>query len=120
MKHLSAIISLLILQGCASSMSPSTFIVELPNATVSRYIDKAEYADKEANGECTLRVTNRKYVAPVGMTVHGDVRNGARGVDEWVGADSGNAYTINNFEWIIVDDEGTTQLTIYFDTLLCK
>ena len=56
----------------------------------------------------------------MGMTVHGDVRNGSRGVDEWVGADSGNAYTINNFEWIIVDDEGATQLTIYFDTLLCK
>ena len=37
-------------------------------------------------------------------------RNGALGIDEWVKADGGNAYSLVNFEWISVGDKDKTQL----------
>ena len=114
------VISLLLLQACATSMSPNLFIDEFPKATESKYIDKAISKNEVATGNCTVLVENRKYVAPIGFTVQGDVNNGASGVDEWVITDKGNAYTINNYEWVSVGDEGTTQLIVHFNTLLCK
>lgn len=116
------IISFLLLQACATSMAPSEFIEAFPKATKSKYIDKASFKNKSATENCTVLVEGRKYVAPIGFTVQGDVENGATGVDEWVSTDKGNAYTINNFEWVTVavGDEAATQLIVYFNTLLCN
>ena len=105
--------TVIIIQACATSMTPSQFIQALPSATSAEYM-------KRTSNNCQVLKENRKYVAPIGFTVKDDVDNGAKGVDEWVVADGGNAYTINNFEWITVDASGATQLTIYFDTLLCE
>ncbi len=101
-------------------MSPSKFIDEFPKSTNSSYISKANLNNELANGKCKLLVENRKYIAQIALSVQGDVISGARGVDEWVEADSGNAYVLNNFEWISVGDQGVTQLVVYFDTLYCK
>lgn len=114
------LILLLLLQACATSMSPSVFIEEFPKATKSKYIDKVTSENAVTTENCNLLVENRKYVAPIGFTANDDVSNGAIGVDEWVSADKGNAYTINNFEWVSIGDQGVAQLIIYFNTLLCK
>ncbi len=116
----SLFILLIFLQSCATSMSPTTFINEFPKATKNKYIDKADSKHEIENGSCKTLVENRKYVAPIGFTVHGDVSNAANGVDEWVNADKGNTYLINNFEWVSVGDQGATQLIVYFNTLYCK
>lgn len=114
------LISILLLQACATSMSPALFMQEFPEATNSKHIDKAALKNEIETGNCTVIAENRKYVAPIGFTVQGDVNNGAKGVDEWVTTDKGNAYAIDNFEWVSVGDQGTTQLIIHFDTLSCK
>ena len=111
---------ILLFQGCATSMSPNQFIDSFPSSTTSHYMKIAVSKNRVAEGECSVLVENRKYVAPIGLTVEGDVDNGAQGVDEWVSADGGNSYTLNNFEWVSVGDQGTTQLIVYFDTMLCK
>lgn len=114
--------SVLVVSGCVSSMTPSQFNESFPKATSSKSYDKSSSVEAISTGECKLLVENRKYTAPIGATVNGDVRNGAVGVDEWVKADKGNAYTINNYEWatIPVKDHTVTQLIVYFNTLLCK
>ena len=106
--------------GCATSRTPSQFIDEFPNKTSSDFYDSLKGNKAVSNGKCKLLVKGRKYVAPVGFTVNNDMKNGAIGIDEWVQADGGNAYILNNFEWVSVGEDGTTQLLIYFDTLLCE
>jgi hypothetical protein len=106
--------------GCASSMTPNEFNEKFPKATMSQYFDHSTARDAIAFGKCKLLVAGRKYTSPIGFTVVGDVDNGAEGVDQWVKVDNGNAYTINNFEWISVGNKGVTQLIIYFDTMLCE
>ena len=103
-------------------MSPSQFSESFPKATTSKYYAKPLADAETLSGKCSVVVKDRKYVAPIGMTVNGDVRNGAVGVDEWVKADKANAYTINNYEWISVTtgQDYATQLVLYFDTLLCQ
>ena len=46
--------------------------------------------------------------------------NGAKGIDEWVEIDGGNAYVLKSFKWIRVDESGATQLDLEFDTMICK
>jgi hypothetical protein len=65
-------------------------------------------------------VRGREYVAPIALTVKGDLRNAATGIDEWVKIDGGNAYVLISYKWITVDNEGSTQLHIKFDTMLCE
>ena len=100
-------------------MPPSQFIETFPQATTSRYYDTASFRDAISSGECNIIVENRRYVAPIGLTVGQDVANGAVGVDEWVEIDNGNAYSINNFEWVTVGSDYGTQLILEFNTLLC-
>ncbi len=95
------------------SMTPTQFLDSFPTATNSYFYDPSD-----TTVDCVAMVKGRKYVAPIGMFIFDDVRYGARGVDEWVQADHGNAYSINNYEWKTVHD-GATQLIIYFDTLWC-
>ena len=119
MKRLLFLISFVFI-GCATSMPPSQFLQEFPITTNTKFYDRQNADDAIDGGKCKLLIDGRKYVAPIGSTVHGDMKNGAIGVDEWVQADGGNAYALNNFEWISVGDLGTTQLVIYFDTMLCE
>lgn len=106
--------------SCATSMTPSQFNEEFPKSTQAQYYDRASANEAISNGKCKLLVEDRKYTSPIGLTVNNDVENGGRGVDEWVLADNGNSYTVNNFEWISVGDQGTTQLIVHFDTLACN
>ncbi len=109
------------LAGCiAMSMTPSQFNESFPKAANSKFYDSQSSKEAIARGECKVLVEGRKYVSPQGSTVDGDVKNAALGVDEWVKADNGNAYSIRNFEWIPVGDVSGTQLTVHFDTMHCK
>lgn len=112
--------SALAIAGCATSMTPGQFNERFPRTTSSKFYDKISSNEAISAGECKLLVENRKYTSPIGLTLHGDVKNGGVGVDEWVKVDKGNSYTVNNFEWISVGDQGATQLIVYFNTLLCK
>jgi hypothetical protein len=113
--------AVLLLAGCATSMTPSQFNESLPKATKSKFYDRVASTQAISNGECRLRVGGRKYTAPMGLSVSDDLKNGALGIDEWVKADGGNAYSLANFEWITIPiDKGyATQLVVYFDTLQC-
>jgi hypothetical protein len=62
----------------------------------------------------------RNYAAPVGSTVKGDLKNGARGIDEWITVDSGNAYELISYNWLTIDKDGSTQLHLEFNTMLCE
>ncbi|WP_156404599.1 hypothetical protein [Curvibacter sp. PAE-UM] len=106
--------------GCATSMTPNQFNESLPKTTSSKFYDRIPAAEAISKGQCRLLVSNRKYTAPIGFTVTGDLENGAQGIDEWVKSDGGNAYSVANFEWISVGDKGTTQLILLFDTLQCR
>ncbi|MGK0392020.1 MAG: hypothetical protein ACJA0B_000163 [Alcanivorax borkumensis] len=110
-----------LITACATSMSPAQFGENFPRATTSKHYSKPSAEAAVSDGKCHIMVKDRKYVAPIGLTVHGDVKNGAVGVDEWVAADKANAYTINNYEWISVPigEDYATQLILYFDTLQC-
>lgn len=116
----SLLTTILAISGCATSMTPSQFNEHFPQATTSKFYTKTASNEAIKNEECRLLVENRKYTSPIGLTINGDVKNGAIGIDEWVQTDKGNSYTINNFEWISVGNEGTTQLIVYFNTLQCK
>ncbi len=109
-----------LISGCATSMTPNAFNNEFPKTTTSEYFNRVDANDAIASDKCKLLVSGRKYTSPIGLTVYGDLENGAEGVDQWVKADGGNAYTINNFEWISIGDQGITQLIVYFDTMLCQ
>lgn len=111
----------LLLEGCATSMTPSQFNERLPKATHSKFYDRVSGTRAVTAGECRLMVGGRKYTAPIGLTAADDLKNGALGIDEWVNADGGNAYSLANYEWISVPvgDSYATQLIVYFDTLRC-
>lgn len=100
-------------------MTPSQFLTAFPKATKSRFIASADAKPLVESGTCKVRVANRKYSSPIGLTVSEDLNGGAKGVDEWVAADGGNAYVVNTFEWVTVGDDYATQLVVAFDTLLC-
>jgi hypothetical protein len=119
MKYLVLVTATVALTGCATSMTPSQFMEEFPMATKSEFYGRADAKEALGNNTCKLLVAERRYVAPQGLTVDGDLHHGARGVDEWVRIDGGNAYGLDSFEWVTVGDEGGTQLIVYFDTLLC-
>lgn len=110
-----------LLSGCiAMSMTPSQFNAALPKATITKFYDRTTSMKAISSGDCRVRVEDRKYTAPPGFTVDGDVKNAAVGIDEWVLADKGNAYSLNNFEWITIGDAIGTQLIVYFDTMWCE
>lgn len=56
----------------------------------------------------------------MGLSTKGDLKYAAKGIDEWVKLDGGNAYVLKNYKWVTVDHNGSTQLTIEFDTMLCE
>ena len=111
---------LLIVSSCATSMTPIEINNTLPTLTVSKFITQAQANESTNTKKCKYLVKGRNYNAPIGMTTKDDLRNGAKGIDEWVKLDGGNAYVLTNYKWVRVDNGTATQLYIEFDTLLCE
>ena len=108
------------LHSCYTSMTPSRVNETLPSLTKSKFISSTKSNSDLLNDECLILNPNRIYNAPMGLTVKQDLINGAKGIDEWVKVDGGNAYQLVNYQWITVDHLGSTQLKIEFATLSCK
>lgn len=110
----------LFLSSCATSMSPIEVNNSLPTLTKSKFVSQSQVEQVLETNKCKYLVKNRSYVAPIGFTTKDDLKNGAIGIDEWDNIDGGNAYVLKNFKWITVDHNGSTQLHLEFDTLLCE
>lgn len=106
--------------SCSSSMTPMQVNNTLPTLTNATLYNRTQAIAAQQDNKCKVLVKNRTYVAPIGFLVKDDLRNGAKGIDEWVQMDGGNAYVLNNYKWVTVDDSGSTQLHIDFDTMLCE
>ena len=88
--------------------------------TQSQFISKAQADASVEAGKCRYLVRSRQYTAPIGLSVRDDVQYAARGIDEWVQLDGGNAYVLVNYNWVTVDHYGSTQLNVTFDTMICE
>jgi hypothetical protein len=115
------IISIIFLfTSCATSMTPIEVNNSLPTLTISKFLTQAQVNESTISKKCKYLVKGRNYNAPIGMSTKDDLRNGAKGIDEWVKLDGGNAYVLTNYKWVSVGNNGATQLYIEFDTLLCE
>ena len=101
-------------------MTPGEVNNTLPYLTKSKYYTQSQAAEAKKNDKCESIIKGRNYVAPIGFTPKDDLKNVAKGIDEWVEMDGGNAYVLLNFKWITVDHNGLTQLHVDFDTMLCN
>ena len=110
----------LFLSSCATSMSPLRVNNTLPTLTKSKFIPRSDVDSAVKTNGCKYLVKGREYTAPIGLTTKNDLKNGAKGIDEWVKLDGGNAYVLTNYNWSTVDHLGSTQLHIEFDTMLCE
>ncbi|MEC3881620.1 hypothetical protein [Parapedobacter sp. 10938] len=110
----------LFLSACATSMSPLKVNNTLPILTKSKFIPQSEVDSEIKRNGCKYLVKGREYTAPIGLTTKNDLKNGAKGIDEWVKLDGGNAYVLRNYNWNTVDHLGSTQLHIEFDTMVCE
>ena len=106
--------------SCATSMTPMQVNNTLPALTKSKFISQSEADEKVKNNGCKYLAINRTYVAPMGFSAIQDLKHAATGIDEWVKLDGGNAYVLKNYKWIALDINGSTQLHIEFNTLLCE
>lgn len=106
--------------SCQSSMSPMKVNQTLPGFTESQFVNQTQADKKIQSNECAYLVKERTYVAPVGSTPRNELKRAAKGIDEWVEIDGGNAYVLTSYKWIRVDKKGTTQLHVDFDTMTCK
>lgn len=106
--------------SCATSMSPAQVYDTLPSLTKSEFYSQPEAEEAVKSNKCEYLVNGRSYSAPMGLTVKADLKYGARGIDEWVELDGGNAYSLTRYIWETVDDFGSTQLKLEFDTLVCE
>ena len=120
LKTLRIIIIVFIFSSCATSMSPIEVNNTLPALTKSKLISQAQAEENSKTNACRYLVRNRNYVAEIGISTKQDLSNAARGIDEWVKLDGGNAYVLKNYKWVTVDDKGSTQLHVDFDTMLCE
>jgi hypothetical protein len=111
---------LFVVSSCATSMTPIEINNTLPTLTVSKFITQAQANESTNTKKCKYLVKGRNYNAPIGMSTKDDLRNGAKGIDEWVKLDGGNAYVLTNYKWVSVNNGSATQLYIEFDTLLCE
>jgi hypothetical protein len=106
--------------SCATYMTPIRVNNTLPTLTKSKFISQSQADVKVENNGCKYLVRNRTYVAPMGLSAIQDLKHAAIGIDEWVKIDGGNSYVLKNYKWITVDHNGSTQLHIEFNTLLCE
>lgn len=102
----------------STSMSPSQVNELLPILTKSRFVSQVQADEDIKNHKCVYLVKGRNYTAPIGLTTKDDLKNGAKGIDEWVKIDGGNAYVLIGYKWITVDHLGSTQLHVEFNTIL--
>jgi hypothetical protein len=100
--------------SCATSMTPLQVHNTLPTLTKTKYVTQAG-----VNDSCKYLYRGRTYTAPIGFTTKNDLQNGAKGIDEWVQLDGGNAYVLTNYKWVTVGNGDATQLYVEFDTLKC-
>ncbi len=107
------------ISSCAS-MTPIAVNNTLPTLTESKFITQAQAEEAIKANKCKYLVKGRKYTAPIGLTTKNDLKNGAKGIDEWVKLDGGNAYVLVSYNWITVDVNGSTQLHLEFDTMRCE
>ena len=82
--------------------------------------NQSQVEDAINTKKCKYLVKGRSYAAPMGLSVKEDLKNGAKGIDEWVTLDGGNSYVLTNYKWIAVDQIGSTQLHIKFNTMVCE
>lgn len=106
--------------SCETSMTPMKVNETLPSLTKSKFIKQSSLEEILNSKKCTYLVRGRSYAAPLGITTKGDLKNGARGIDEWVELDKGNSYILLNYKWVRVDQSGATQLHLDFDTMSCN
>ncbi|WP_417238771.1 hypothetical protein [Bizionia sp.] len=121
-KHIiySVLLSFTFLLSCSSSMAPIEVNNTLQTLTKSTLLNQAQATEAIKSNKCKLLVKGRAYVAPIGFTTKNDLKNAAKGIDEWVQMDGGNAYVLINYKWVNVSDDGSTQLTVDFDTMQCQ
>lgn len=108
------------LLSCGAALSPTEVNSTLPTLTKSTILSQAQADEAVQSNACNYLVKDRTYVAEVMMSPKGDLKNAAKGIDEWVKLDGGNTYVLKNYYWEVTDHNGTTQLTVEFDTLLCQ
>jgi hypothetical protein len=108
------------LASCATSMTPMRVNSTLPTLTKSKFVSQAQAEEAVKSNSCKYLVKGRNYTAPIGLTTRGDLKNGAKGIDEWVKLDGGNSYVLRSYKWVTVDHNGSTQLHVEFDTMLCE
>ena len=118
--RLNLVIVIILLITSCSTMSPTQVNNRLPNLTHSIYLTKTEADELVRLNKCKYLTRHRTFVTPMGLTAKGDLRNGAKGIDEWVAIDGGNAYTLISYKWVRVNSDGSTELHLEFDTLLCE
>lgn len=114
------ILFLIILLASCAPMTPIQLNNTLPKLTKSKFHSQIQAEEVIKNNDCTYLVKDRNYVAAMGLSAKDDLKDGARGIDQWVSLDKGNAYVLKNYEWVVVDHYGSSQLRLEFDTLLCK
>jgi hypothetical protein len=110
----------MLLNSCVTSMTPLEVNSTLPDLTRSTFISQIKLDEGLSSNKCKILVKARNYVAPMGLTTRHDLMNAAKGIDEWVSIDGGNAYFLRSFKWVTVDISGPTQLHVEFDTMICK
>lgn len=114
------IVAVALIASCATSMTPFKVSSTLPNLTKSKFLSQAQAEEGINTNKCKYLVKGRKYTAPIGLSAKDDLKKGAKGIDEWVMLDGGNAYVLVSYKWVTIDDKGSTQLYVEFDTLLCN
>lgn len=105
--------------SCQSSYTPMKMNKELPKLTKSKFVLQSEIDSLISSNKCKYLTKGRSYAAPIGLFPKNDLKNAAKGIDEWVQLDKGNTYVLTNYKWITVDNSGSTQLYVDFDTLYC-
>lgn len=106
--------------SCQNSYTPVKMTKALQTLTKSKLLAQNEVEELVNSKKCKYLVKGRSYSAPIGLFAKNDVKNGAKGIDEWVQLDNGNAYVLINYKWVIADLYGSQQLQIEFDTLYCN
>jgi len=114
------IIVVVFFASCAMSLTPLEVNKSLPTLTKSKYITQTSSEEIVRENKCRYLVRGRKYIAPIGLTAQGDLKNGAIGIDGWVQIDGGNAYVLRSFDWVTLDGKDATQLHVEFDTMRCE
>lgn len=106
--------------SCQIAITPKIVNQTLPTLTKSKLITPTDINEYLDSNKCKYITKDRNYVTPAGLTSKSDLKIGAKGIDEWVELDKGNAYVLTNYKWVTVDNSGLTQLYLDFDTVICK